>query len=109
MVETTAAEEKKKKVKIMKRTEDSFRDLGDNIKHTNIQIRGVPEEEKKAMKKTIALFLILTMVMVTLPAPAVTDQAAADWLLETGDLRSIGNFGKPAEFTQIFGVVQKVQ
>ena len=31
----------------MKRTEDSFRDLGDNIKHTNIQIRGVPEEEEK--------------------------------------------------------------
>ena len=31
----------------MKRTEDSFRDLWDNIKHTNIQIIGVPEEEEK--------------------------------------------------------------
>jgi len=31
----------------MKRTEDSFRDLWDNIKLTNIQIIGVPEEEKK--------------------------------------------------------------
>ena len=31
----------------MKRTEDSLRDLWDNIKHTNIQIIGVPEEEKK--------------------------------------------------------------
>ena len=31
----------------MKRTEDSLRDLWDNIKHTNIQITGVPEEEKK--------------------------------------------------------------
>jgi len=30
----------------MKRTEDSFRDLGDNIKPTNIQIRGIPEEEE---------------------------------------------------------------
>ena len=31
----------------MKRTEDSLRDLWDNIKCTNIRIRGVPEEEKK--------------------------------------------------------------
>ena len=31
----------------MKRTEDSFRDLWDNIKHTNIWIIGVPEEEEK--------------------------------------------------------------
>ena len=31
----------------MKRTEDSLRDLWDNIKRTNIQIIGVPEEEQK--------------------------------------------------------------
>ena len=31
----------------MKRTEDSLRDLWDNIKYTNIQIVGVPEEEEK--------------------------------------------------------------
>ena len=31
----------------MKRTENSIRDPWDNIKHTNIQIIGVPEEEKK--------------------------------------------------------------
>ena len=31
----------------MKRTEDSLRDLWDNIKDTNIQIIGVPKEEKK--------------------------------------------------------------
>ena len=31
----------------MKRIEDSLRDLWDNIKHTNIPIIGVPEEEKK--------------------------------------------------------------
>ena len=32
----------------MKRIEDSLRDLWDNIKHTNIRIIGVPEEEQKA-------------------------------------------------------------
>ena len=31
----------------MKRTEDSLRDLWDNIKHTNIWVTGVPEEEEK--------------------------------------------------------------
>ena len=31
----------------MKRTKYSLRDLWDNIKHTNIRIIGVPEEEKK--------------------------------------------------------------
>ena len=37
--------EEQNKVKRMKRTEDSLRDLWDNIKCTNIQIIGVPEEE----------------------------------------------------------------
>ena len=48
MVEITAEEQNK--VKRMKRTEDSLRDLWDNIKCTNISniwIIGVPEEEKK--------------------------------------------------------------
>ena len=45
MVKITSEEQNK--IKIMKRTEDSFRDLWDNIKHTNIRIKGVPEEEKK--------------------------------------------------------------
>ena len=31
----------------MKRNEDSLRDLWDNIKHKNICIIGVPEEEEK--------------------------------------------------------------
>ena len=35
------------KIKRMKRTEDSLRDLWDNIKYTNILITGVPEEEEK--------------------------------------------------------------
>ena len=38
----------------MKRIEDRLRDLWDNIKHMNIQIIGVPEEEKK--KGTEKLF-----------------------------------------------------
>ena len=45
MVEITSEEQNK--VKRMKRTEDSLRDLWDNIKHTNIQIIRVPEEEEK--------------------------------------------------------------
>ena len=45
MVNITAEEENK--VKRMKRTENSLRDLWDNIKCTNIQMVGVPEEEEK--------------------------------------------------------------
>ena len=45
MVEITS--EELNKVKRMKRTEDSLRNLWDNIKHTNIRIIGVPEEEEK--------------------------------------------------------------
>ena len=45
MVEITSEEQNK--VKRMKRTEDSLRDLWDNIKQTNIQIIGVLEEEEK--------------------------------------------------------------
>ena len=45
MVEITSEEHNK--VKRRKRAEDSLRDLRDNIKCTNIQIIGVPEEEKK--------------------------------------------------------------
>ena len=45
MVEITTAEQDKEKR--MKRTEDSLRDLWDNIKRSNIRIIGVPEEEEK--------------------------------------------------------------
>ena len=44
MVEITS--EEKNKVKRMKRTEDSLRDLWNNNKDTNIWIIGVPQEEK---------------------------------------------------------------
>ena len=44
-VEITTAEQNKEKR--MKRIEDSLRDFWDNIKHTNIRIIGVPEEEEK--------------------------------------------------------------
>ena len=39
--------EEQNKVKRMERTEDSLRDLWDNIKLTNIQVIEVPEEEEK--------------------------------------------------------------
>ena len=50
-VEITTAEQNKEKR--IKRIQDSLRDLWDNIKRTNIQITGVPEEEetKKGTEK----------------------------------------------------------
>ena len=45
MAEITSEEQNK--AKRMKRTEDSLRDLWDHIKHTNIWIIEVPNEEKK--------------------------------------------------------------
>ena len=45
MVQITSGEQNK--VKQMKRTEDSLRDLWDHIESTNIRIIGVPEEEQR--------------------------------------------------------------
>ena len=45
MMEITSEEQNK--VKRMKRTEDSLRDLWDHIRCTNIRIIEVPEEEEK--------------------------------------------------------------
>ena len=47
MVEINEAERKKEKR--IKRNEDNLRDLWDNVKHSNIRIIGVPEEEDKRM------------------------------------------------------------
>ena len=50
MVEITSEEQNK--VKRMKGTEDSLRDLWNNINYINIRITGFPEEkEKKSMRK----------------------------------------------------------
>ena len=53
--------EEQDKVKRMRRTGDSFRDLWDNIKHTNIQIIRVPEEEdkKKGTEKNFEEIIVL--------------------------------------------------
>ena len=45
IVQITTGEQNKENK--MKRIEDGLRDLCDNIKHTNIRIIGVPEEEEK--------------------------------------------------------------
>jgi len=45
MVEITSEEQNE--VKRMKRTEDSLRDLWDNIKHTNIRIMGSQKKRRK--------------------------------------------------------------
>ena len=55
--------EEQNKVKRMKRTEDSLRDLWDNIKQTNIQIIGVPEEEEK--KKGTRKFLKILQLKIS--------------------------------------------
>ena len=58
MVEITSEEQNE--VKRMKRTKDSLRDLWDNIKCTNIQIIGPPEEEekKKGYKKNFEAIIV---------------------------------------------------
>ena len=53
------ASEEQNRVKRMKRPEDSFRDLWDNIKRTNIWILGVLEEEKKKSSEKIFEDIIL--------------------------------------------------
>ena len=59
IVEITTAEQNKEKR--MKRIEDSLRDLWENIKHTNIRIIGVPEEEekKKGTKKIFEEIIVV--------------------------------------------------
>ena len=47
MVEINEAERKKGRKRI-KRNEGNLRDLWDNVKHPNIRIIGVPEEDRKA-------------------------------------------------------------
>ena len=49
----------RKKVKGIKRNVDNLRDLWDNVKHCNIQIIGVPEEDKKKDHEKILEEIIL--------------------------------------------------
>ena len=58
MVEITS--EKQNKVKRMKRPADNLSDLWDYIKHTNVRMIGVPEEEekKKGYEKNFAEMIV---------------------------------------------------
>ena len=58
MAEITSEEQNK--IKRMKRIEDSFRGLWDNIKHANILIIGIPEEEEinKGYNKTFEEIIV---------------------------------------------------
>ena len=58
IVEITAEEQNKGRR--MKGIEDSLRDLWDNMKHKNIQILGILEEEekKKAFEKIFKEFIV---------------------------------------------------
>ena len=49
-----------KKKKRIKRNEDNLRDLWDNAKHPNIQVRGAPEEEdkKKGHEKILKVIIV---------------------------------------------------
>ena len=49
-----------KKKKRIKRNEDNLRDLWDNAKHPNIQVRGTPEEEdkKKGHEKILKVIIV---------------------------------------------------
>ena len=63
IVEIITAEQNKEKR--MKRIEDSLRDLWDNIKHTNIQIIGVAEEEetKKGTEKIFEEIIVENLLI----------------------------------------------
>ena len=53
-------ESERKKEKRIKRNKDNLRDLQDNVKHSNIRITGVPEEEdkKKDHKKILEEIIV---------------------------------------------------
>ena len=57
MVEINEAERKRKKR--IKRNEDNHRDIWDNIKHPNIQITGVLEEDKKKGHEKILEYITI--------------------------------------------------
>ena len=58
MVEINETEEKRR----IKRNEDNLRDLWDNVKHPNIQIIGVPEEDKKKGHEKIHILIKLMKI-----------------------------------------------
>ena len=72
---TTAEQNKEKRRKII---EDSLRDLWDNIKCTNIQIIGVPEEEEKK-KGTEKIFEEIIVENFPNMGKEIVDQVQEAW------------------------------
>ena len=54
--------QRRKKEKRIKRNEDNFRELWDNVKCPNIQIIGVPEEDKKKGHEKIHILIKLMKI-----------------------------------------------
>ena len=80
-MEITTTEQNKEKR--MKRIEDSLRDLWDNIKCTNIQIIGVPEEEEKK-KGTEKIFEEITVENFPNTGKEIVNQVQEAQLSHTG-------------------------
>ena len=92
MVEINESERKKEKQ--MKRNEDNLRDPWGNVKHPNIRIRGVPEEEDKKKDHEKILEEIIFENFPKMGKELITHSSTLAWKIpwteEPGGLPSMG-------------------